>query len=473
MEVNKYSEARKFKYGINAFILTVSVIGIVFILNAIMSKYSRQFDLTENRMFSLSQQTVKLLKNLKKEVTINLFFKEGDPQNEILNDLLKLYTRNSKFIKVKNIDVDKDPSLTSKYKVTRYGTLVFECGDMKSQVGQNELFDFGCGAVGMGHGDSAKFNGEVVVTDNIIRVTSEKKKSVYFLIGHNERLAGSAEDEGLSKIQDYLIRENYEVKSVNLSTNPNISVKDTVLAIPGPRFLILERELKVIENYLEKGGKVFLMIDPQVVASKGIDKFLAKWGVRLDDDVVVDPDLAYFYDALTPIPNYVPHDITEELLRTKTGVVLPGARTVSKSVNAPDGLDVRPLLKTSEGSWAEKSFDNRKTEFDKNDVKGPLTIAVAVEKKDKSGSKLVVIGDSDFASNRATNSQGNIDLFMNTVNWLAGDTEKAGIRPLVMSFRKINLNKNQSKIVLAVGLGLVPLLVAGIGGIIWWRRRDL
>lgn len=472
MEINK---VRRFKYGTNAFILTIAVVGIVLILNAIISRYSKQFDLTENRRFSLSSQTTKLLKNLKKKVTINLFFKEGDPQNEILNDLLKLYTRSSKFIKVKNIDVDKEPSLTSAYKVTRYGTLVFECGDMKSHVGQDELFDFGCGAIGMGHGESAKFNGEVVVTDNIIRVTSPNRKSVYFLIGHNERLVSNAEDEGLSKIEEYLIRENYEVKSINLSTSPNISVKDTVLIIPGPRFLILARELKVIEDYLDKGGKVFLMIDPQVIASKGIDKFLNKWGIKLDDDVVVDPDLAYFYDALTPIPNYVPHAITDELLRTKTGVVLPGVRTVSKSTDVPAGLDANPLLKTSEKSWAEKSFDDKETKFDeKKDVKGPVTVAIAVEKKDRmAGSKLVVIGDSDFASNRATNSQGNIDLFMNTVNWLAGDAERVGIRPLVMNFKKINLNKSQSKVVLAVSLGLIPLFVAGIGGIVWWKRRGL
>ncbi|MFH1287832.1 MAG: GldG family protein [bacterium] len=472
MEVNKYSETRKFKYGINAFILTMSVIGIVFVLNAIMSKYSKQFDLTENRRFSLSPQTMKLLKSLKKEVTVNLFAKEGDPQNEILNDLLKLYTRNSKFIKVKNIDIDKDPSLAGKYKVTRYGTIVFECGDMKSQVGQSELFDFGYGVMGMGHTGDPKFNGEIVVTNNIMKVTSEKKKSVYFLIGHNERLISNVEDEGLSKIQDYLIRENYEVKSINLSTNPNISTQDTVLIIPGPKFLILERELKVIENYLEKGGRIFLMIDPQVIASNGIDKFLAKWGVKLGDDIVIDPELSYFYDALTPIPNYIAHNITDELLRAKTGVIFPGARTVSKSINVPDDLDVSPLLRTSKKSWAEKSFDNRKTEFDEKDIKGPLTMAVAVENETPK-SKLVVIGDSDFASNRMANSQGNVDLFMNAVNWLAGDVEKISIRPLVMSFKKIELNKNQSKIVLFISLGLVPLLVAGIGGVIWWKRRDL
>ncbi|MDD5772610.1 MAG: GldG family protein [bacterium] len=489
-DINKYSKVRRYKYGINALILTISVIGIVFIINAILPRYSKQYDLTENNKFTLTPQTLKILKNLKKEVTIHLFSKEGDPQNEMMNDLLKQYARKSEFIKIKNIDVDKDPSLANQYKVTQYGTVVFECEKMKSQVGQKELFDFGFGM--MGHGESPKFNGEVVVTDNIMKVTSQKKKNIYFIIGHNEHLVSNMEEGGLSKVQDYLIRENYEVKSINLTTEPELPVENTVLVIPGPKLQLLDRELKAIDSYLKKGGKVFIMLDPNVAASEGLYKLLIKWGVKIDSDIIIDPELSYFYDPLTPIPIFISHNITNELLDAKISAVFPTARTVSKLDTASDSLEVWPLLRTSERSWAEKDFENKKTVFEKNDVKGPLTMAVAVEAKNKKidspdttvsddenlgyippRAKLVVIGDSDFATNRMTNSVGNVDLFMNSVNWLVGDTEKVSIRPLIMDFKKINLTKSQSKIVLIICLAFVPLLVAGIGGVIWWKRRSL
>ncbi|MEW6088549.1 MAG: GldG family protein [bacterium] len=488
--INKFSKARRFKYGINAFILTISVVGIIFIINAVIYRYSKQFDLTANKNFTLSSQTLNLLKNLEKEVDIYIFSKEGESKNEFLNDILKQYIRKSKFITVINVDLDKNPSLSDKFKVTKYGSIVFSSGKSDSQVNQTELYEFGSGM--MGHGEASKFNGEQVITSNIMKITSQKKKTVYFLIGHGERLVSDMEDPGLSKIQDYLLKENYDVKSVNLSKNSNISEKDTILVIPGPKYLFLDRELKVIEDYLEKGGKVFLMIDPQVVAAKGIDKILEKWGVGLIDDIVIEPEVSYFYDPLTPIPAYEPHDITYELIRVKTSAILPGVRTVTKSEKIPDYLEAKPLLKTGGKSWAEREFGNIKPEFDKNDIKGPLTLALAVEKKKKAesnsdtsryetrvfeektdGSRLVVIGDSDFISNRMTVSRGNTDLFLNTINWLAGDVEKISIRPIIMDFKKLALNKNQSKLVIIISLAIVPFLVAGIGGLIWWKRRSL
>ena len=493
-DIDKYSKVRRYKYGINALILTISVIGIIFVINAILPRYSKQFDLTENNRFTLTPQTIKVLKNLDKDVYINMFSKEGDPQNEMMNDLLKQYVRWSKFIHIYNIDFDKDPSLAKYYKVTKYGSVIFECGDMKSMVEQKQIFDFGFGV--KGHNQSPKFNGELVVTDNIMKVTSREKTTVYFMIGHNERLVSNMEDGGLSKMQDYLIRENYEVRSINLSIDPKIPVENTILIMAGPKYILMNREIQTILDYLEKGGKLFLMIDPQVDASKSVNIFLNKWGAELAEDLVMDPELSYYYDPLAPIPSYLPHNINDDLSEARIGVVFPGARTVSKSEYVPDDLDVKPLLLTSDKSWAEKDLNNKNHEFNEDDdVKGPLTIAVVIEEKDKktdstdttesdksdghkindkaSKGKIVVVGDSDFSSNRMAKSQGNIDYFMNIVNWLAGDIERVSIRPLVMDLKKINLTKTQSKIVLVTALAFVPLLVAGIGGVIWWKRRSL
>lgn len=487
---NKFSKVRKYKYGINAFILTISIIGIVFILNAVLIRYSKQYDLTKNKSFSLSSQTIKVLENLKKEVAIYIFSKDGDSKNEMLNDILKQYERMSEYIKVINIDLDKNPSLSNKFNVTSLGTIVFACGDSNLQINQTNLYAFGSGMAG--HGETSKFNGEQVITNNIMKITTENRKSVYFLIGHGERRVNDMEEAGMSKMYNYLIKDNYDVKTINISKNPDISVKDAVLIIPGPKYFILEKEISAIEKYLEKGGKVFVMIDPQVAASDGIARILAKWGIKMIDDIVIEHELSYFGDILTPIPKYIPHAITNELLRVNISAILPGVRTITKDDKKSDELDIRPFLHTSGESWSERDYKNSGAIFDEKDIKGPLTLAISVEKNKKiiEGSdttqsentetaekplegKLVAIGDSDFVSNRMAISRGNIDLFLNTVNWLAGDVEKISIRPIVLDFKKMDLNKKQSKIILLVSLAFVPLFVAGIGGVIWWKRRSL
>lgn len=315
---------------------------------------------------------------------------------------------------------------------------------------------------------------EEAFTNAIAAVTVTGKSKVCFIEGHGERRIEETDREGLSEAKEAIKKDNYETQKVDLMTEHSIPPACDVVVVASPQKPLFENEIKEIERHLNTGGAALIMLDPE--NSTNLKNTLRKWNVEVGDDIIVDRGAMFFFGPLTPIPSYATHKITEELQKAGVGTLFPGTRSLAERTEKPrKGVDVEELLRSSDNSWAETDLTSEQLEFNPDkDKKGPVSLAMAATRK-KGGkeTRLVAVGDSDFASNAVIHEAANSDLILNMVNWLAGETEKISIRPRSLEEEKITLSGSQAQFIFYFTVFAVPLALLLLGGIIWLRRRNL
>jgi ABC-type uncharacterized transport system involved in gliding motility auxiliary subunit len=269
----------------------------------------------------------------------------------------------------------------------------------------------------------------------------------------------------------------------------------SVVIVAGPKVDFLPPEIDAVKKYLEKGGKLFLMVDPpDKITSPPLTNLIAlahDWGMEVGNNIVVDVSgmgrLIGASEAMPVAARYPPHPITE---RFNVMTVFPLARSVTPVPGGVNGRIAQSFVETSERSWAETDlagiFASRPVELneDKGDKKGPISLAAAVstdaagaaaKPEDKDASKpqtrVVVFGDSDFPTNAVLGMPGNRDLFMNIVGWLSQQENLISIRPKDADDRRIALTATQQANITWLSLLLIPGSIFGAGVYNWWRRR--
>ena len=450
---------RSAQYGTNTALVTLMVVGILGMVNFIGKKHHARVDLTTAKLYSLSDQSKKVAQGLKGDLKILYFHK--DPSTT-MNDLMTEYkSANSGRINFKMIDPQKDPGMAKQYSISRFGEIVVAYGDKNEKVESIQ---------------------EEAITNAILKVTREKNRVVYFIQGHSEAdIEDNNEEKGFAVAKKAIEGQNYSVKSINLAQNPVVPDDCSVLVIAGPKVALLPTETKLLDNYVDVGGKVLLLQDPDT--NSGMDELLKKWKIGMDSDIVVDSSgigqLFGMGPAAPLVANYESHAITKGLTRSMT--FFPLARSVKTVENAASQFNSSVLFKTSESSWGEKNLKSGSAEYNEGvDEKGPLALGVVStksvtldEKAKKYGkeARVVVVGDSDFSNNNYFHQQRNGDLFLNIISWLAEDEDLISIRPKSQENRAIQLTRASSSMLFWVTLVLLPgsALVSGI--LVWLRRR--
>lgn len=481
----KRSVSRKsFLYSSNLLLMVVLVLAILVLVNYFLSRHHHQFDFTESKLHSLSDQSVKVVRNLKQDVLAKCFFREGNYSRGKMENLLKNYAYHSKKIKFEFIDPDKNPGLVKRYEITQDGTTILECGDKENRITSADEED---------------------VTNAIIKATREKKKVIYFLEGHGEGSIEESDDNGYSTAKQELEKLGYEVKKLTLALSETFPQDCALVIVPGPEKDLLPNELETIRNNLENGGRIFFMVDPET--APGLPAFLSDFGLKLENDVIVDTMSRLFGgDYFMPlVSEYEYHAITTDF---RYATFFPYARSVDIATEKPERITATVLGKTSPNSWSERQLTEQKVTFDKEkDKQGPISLAVVAtlkpkaepEKKeeekpqesmeketespDTSGEtqqaepekegRLAVFGDSDFVTNRYYNLSGNGNFFLNTINWLTEEADLISIQPRTSSPRTIQLTPSQGRMIFFVSVLILPLLVLVTGISVWLRRRSL
>jgi ABC-type uncharacterized transport system involved in gliding motility auxiliary subunit len=447
--------ARTLRYGLNAAVAVLLVFGVIGLVEALSYRHNARLDLTENRRHSLSPQTVQLLRNLKSEVNAVGFFRSDQPGKRVAEDLFKQYARYAgpKFT-WKVVDPDREPALARRYGIESYGTVVLETKARSEKVTDAE---------------------EEKLTNGLVKVTREGKRTIYVVQGHGEAEIASTERPGFSEAKTAMERANYDVKPLALARQTTIPADAAVVIVPGPRMELFPPEVDALDAYLGKGGKLLLMVNPpfpQRIQDDAVKKLAARYGIELGDNLVVElSPIGRIFGIGPEVPivqQYEPHPITRDLGGVTT--LFPLTRTVTPGKTLPPGVNVQPLAKTSSDSWGEtdrQSIEAGQVKPDPQDPKGPLPIA-AVATKDKT--RLVVYGTSNEATNQFLNVQGNRDFFLNTVSWLAEEEDQISVRPKDTKQTPVFLSSQQAQAVFWLPVVILPGL-ALVGGVIAFARR--
>jgi ABC-type uncharacterized transport system involved in gliding motility auxiliary subunit len=465
---------RTARYGTGAAVMALLALGIVVAANAISVRHNARWDLTENKRNSVSPQTIQVLRTLKAPVSAIAFYRSDTPGKKTAEDLLAQYTTYSggKFT-WRLEDTDRAPALARQFGVESYGTVVLE-GGPAGQVRTEKVLD----------ADEEK------LTNGIVKVTRAGKRVVYMVKGHGEREIGATDRGGFSQAKEQMERANYEVKELFLARDPKIPDDAAIVVVPGPRTDLFPQELAAIDAYVARAGKVFFMAVP--FQASATTKYLTKYGVVVDDDVVIELNpigQVFGVGPLVPVVGqYDPHPITKDMGGIMT--LFPLTRSVEPAKAAPKGVQASPLAQTSRQSWGETDknvFQTGKATPDPGEKTGPLPVAVvatvdvqpeakveatADAPKKTAKARIVVVGTADFASNQFLGAQGNRDFFLNVVSWLAEEEDLISIRAKDPKQNPVVLTSAQSSLVLALPLLVLPgaVLICGIVVIVQRRR---
>ncbi len=465
-ELLVWAGSRGAQRGSAATVQAVAVIGLLVVINWTANTFGGQIDLTDARRYTLADQTQKVLSQLDRDVKIVAFFpsRQEDPFTRGTKSLLNQYQKASPRITIEFVDPDVNPGAAKQYDIKNYPITIFTSGDRKEETTGLTEQDF---------------------TSALLKLSRTEKKKVYFLQGHQERDPDSSQPTGFNTISQALKRENYLVEKLSFLTSPQVPADAAVLVIAGARARALENEVKAVSDFLDAGGHVLALLEPK--QETGYEAIFEKWNITVGNDLVIDPSRNYNGDPLTPAPLPQPgHRITGSL----TDVLMPGSRTITPKSAAGTDLAIASLLKTTERGWGETTLSGQ-AKFDEGaDLKGPVSVAVAVNRSDPTApvtpgatptpnaapkapkGRMVVVGNTEFAANTlAAPVLGNRDFFVNSVNWLAEEEELISIRAEPQSAATVVMTNQSQVLVFFTTVVLVPLSALLIGIAVWWQRR--
>ena len=447
-EVRKALTGRRARYGSNALAMSLILLAILALVNFLANRHHARWDLTSAKQYSLSSQTIQILKDLKEPIKITAFFSPADSAQATLKDLLAEYTYHTDKLSVEFVDPDQKPAVARQYGITSYGTIVFERGARRQDT-------FG--------------TDEQSITSAILKVSRDEQKGIYFLTGHKERDPEGSGDDGFSAIKALLEKNNYKVGTLNLAMTSTIPSDAAALVVAGPQTAYAGDERQTLATYLNGGGKLMVLLDP--ASGADLNSVLETYGVRFRNDLVVDIYSSFFGDPLTPLTARYPYSM---ITKDMTGLTsfFPYARSIERLGTTPEGATITDLVTTSDQSWGETNLTQRQVQKDAADTPGPLTLVAQVQ---KGNTRLVLVGDSDFAANNVLNSVrgafGNADLFINAVNWLAEEESLIAIGPKTGDVRTVFLTPSQMRLILYSSALVLPAMVLFVGLLVWWRRR--
>ena len=451
--------ARQTRYALYAVSYILITLAILVVANVLADRHNKSYDSTSNKRYSLSEQTAKIVKGLKQPATITYYDQSG--KFDRAKDQLEQYANLSPMVHVKYVDPDKNPELAADVRGKAYGTTIVQIGDRKEE---------------------AKTLTEEGITGAFIRDLKTSVRTVCFVEGSGEHQIEDTDKSGYSRFKELLGRDGYQAKSVNLVTKAEVPSDCTVLVVGGPDADYQLPEVEAIRKYVEGGGRALVLLDPplkmgrfEISDNEALTMVLEAWGITPAKDLILDLNpigqLAGLGPQVALVTSYDSHAIVNDMKRRATGFPL------ARSLDTKNGekTTVQKLFSSSDSSLATKKLNSPAIDpTDPKNIKGPLTIAAAGTYntgKENSQGRFVVIGSSAWAANNFISFNGNPDLALNTINWLASDEDLISIRPKDREDRRITLTQSQMRWLRITSQFLLPLLIVVGGVAVWWRRR--
>ncbi len=447
------------KYTAYVTLYIAVILAVLGAANWLANRHNKSYDSTANKRFSLSEQTEKVVKNLKRDVKITYFDRSSDFGRA--RDLLDRYDNLSSRLTVSYVDPDRKPQIAKAEGVRNYGVIYIDAADKREE---------------------AKGLSEEEITGALIRALKGGQRMVCVVSGSGEHGLDDTGRSGYSSAKDVLEKNNYKTRAISLLEKPEVPKDCTVLMVAGPRFDYVDASVNAIKSYVEGGGRALLMLDPPLQLGKeeisenaALAKLLDSWGITLNKDLVLDTSgigqLFGLSEVVPLVTSYESHAIVREMKEAATAFPITRSLEV-KSANSATG---EKLVSTSGYSFATSNLSSGEIRINPDkDKKGPFALAAAgTYRSGKEGGdgRFVVVGCSGWVANNILRFNGNRDLFVNMMNWLSSDEDLISIRPKEPEDRRLMLTRRQMSNVFYSSVIGIPLAVilAGVG--VWWRRR--
>ncbi len=418
-----------------------------------VSRHPLQRDLTFNASNSLEPASISVLKQLSGPVNITVYATMQDARlgdiRKIIREFLSLYQRYKPDLKLVFIDPEKEPEKTREARIQLNGELVIEYAGRSEHLTQIN---------------------EQTLTSALLRLAHTRNQTVMYLDGHGERKLDGRANHELGMLFGAKLKQNgFKINSLNLSIAQDVPDNASVLVITQPQVDLMPGEIDKLLRYVDRGGNLLWLVDAEPM--HGLERLTEKLGLLLPPGVVIDPAATEMNAPATWSlgTTYLPHPVTRDF---NLITAYPSARPVAWNESTEWKHQI--LVEVATRGWVTRSATGiTNPHFDKqHDTPGPATIALALNRdiNDKE-QRIVVVGNGAFLANSFAGNGGNVDLGVNMINWLASDEQLITLQPRAAKDSNITLSKTQLGVISVSFLLGVPLLLAGFGTYIWWRRR--
>lgn len=473
--IKKSINKKALKNGSYSVVLSVIFVVIIVVVNLIVDAFPSTYtelDISDQKLFSIGDQTKDFLKELDKDVTIYQIAQSGS-EDEAVSKLLKKYEEASDHIKVETKDPVVNPKFTSEYtdEEVSSNSLIIVCGDRSKVVDYNNIYESSIDYNTYSYTTSG-FDGEGQITSAISYVTSENLPVLYTLDGHGEKSLDSTLQEDIEKA-------NIEIKSLNLLTEESVPEDADCLMINSPSSDISEEERDAIIEYLENGGKAMIFSDYTEEPMDNFDAVLENYGVERVDGIVIEGN-AQHYAMQMPyylLPDVSSAEAVSDFSSQGYFVLAPYAQGIRQLDNVRDTLTIESLLTTSDEAYSKTDLNTETLEKTDEDIDGPFDIGVSIteEVDDDKTTQIVYYSTANLMDSQINQmvAGGNEQMITESLNWMCSTDEASTIsipsKSLEVSYLTVTAyDAAYWKICV---MGLIPGVFLVVGFVVWLKRR--
>lgn len=489
---DSFSPRHRLAFAMGAVISTVSVLALALMANYLALHYAPRFYWGASRDYQLSSLSLGALEALTNQVKVTVFFDRDHPVYPSVRALLREYSGHSSRIEVEDLDYVRYPAAAQEFRrrfpATAGGEepdlILFESGGRTKVVAANDLRDYDTKALMRGEPEAlpTAFKGELLFTSAITAVCEGQRRRVYFLEGHREHDSRSdSQQHGYSRLAAMLAEDNIETSTFRLTGTNDLPTDCELLIIAGPMDPLTPGEQQVVDRYLRRGGRLFVLFRSVMfrgLGGTGLDELLADWGIHVQDSLVEDRDNTN--DGLLIVSRFGSHPVTRPLGGARILLFQPRAvmpRQVSTILGAPARIE--PLLRSGTNSVVLTTFSSEGPRYTPSDMRGEIPLAVAVERGALPGvaanlgtTRIVAVGTSSFLANQWIQFAGNRHFATSAVNWLLDRSYLlGGITPAPIHTYQVIMTPFEQRMVRTLLLGVLPGGALVLGFLVWWRRH--
>ncbi len=478
---------------------------VVVLVNYVASRHYARWDWTSEGLFTLSERSQQVLRELEQEVRVYVFLGRDEQDFADIETLLQEYEAVTDQLVVEWIDPDRDraryQALAEKFGIDSWlaGDVTFSqvpvvvtSGDRKWKVERHQLIVEDFESFDDADGHKLDLQSERALTGAILEVTTGTPTKICLASGHGEWELGAYGDHSFDAAARELEWEKIQIEPFEIRRD-DVPASCDALFVVSPQRLFSPEEAAIVERYLASGGNVLLALDPvlekQAFMATGFEGVLEERGIVLGRNLVIEHDPAQHIPGnpgdLFLVTSFGTHRVVDTIGRRGGGIIV----AVARSVDLADGSDTEMLFQTSPDAVAESDLARIAEPEKKKDAKptGPVPLAVAwehvpplgddlepVEPEGPTPGRLLVMGDSDWMNGELLDNPqlSNIDLLSASAGWLTQREALINIAPRKTNARAIIMSDADLQNLFFRVVILLPLaaLIAGFG--VWWSRRS-